>query len=756
MTSTDNELTDAAPDTHVHDLPEQINGWLDGIMRPGESVHACFYADIRPDGRFGERWTFLSNTRLFVLSPNGDADTPELALDIPIDELEEARVESYVGSSALLVAAKDGGHEVARFSLSLQYDALDLCYYINEIAKGRKEGTSFDNIIRPTTKRADHRCSGCGRTMNRNAMVCSFCLDRRRVLIRLISYVAPYKAGALLGLALTLLLTATQLAPPFLTKVLIDDVITPGNVPLLPWVIAGLIAACTGTALFSMGRSYVMHWVGQKVLFDLRVQLFTHLQMLRLSYYAQQQTGRIMARVSGDLTRLNYFVAEGYQEIVISIFSAVLVAVILAVMNFKLFLLALVPVPFIALSTGFMGRRIRLRYFRIWRRMAGLNALLADTIPGIRVVKAFARERQESERFGHQSKDLFEQEMQTAKITAIFFPFITVQTALGLILVFAAGGYLVITGAETIGTLVAFTSYLAFFYHPVQQLGQMNQRLQRCATSAERVFEILDNDPEPLHRGGLQPEPFEGRVEFRNICFTYEPGKYALHNVSFEIEPGEMIGLVGPSGAGKSTLVHLIARFFEAEEGEILVDGHPIQDLDLHWFRRQIGVVLQEPYLFHGSVWSNIAYANPDASADDIIAAAKAANAHDFIVNLPDGYDSALGERGQSLSGGERQRISIARAILRDPKILILDEATASVDTETEALIQTALERLVKNRTTFAIAHRLSTLRKADRLIGLENGKLVEMGTHDELLDADGLYARLCRLQLEMSQRKAL
>jgi ATP-binding cassette subfamily B protein len=270
------------------------------------------------------------------------------------------------------------------------------------------------------------------------------------------------------------------------------------------------------------------------------------------------------------------------------------------------------------------------------------------------------------------------------------------------------------------------------------------------------VFEILDSDPEPLNHKGVRPEPFEGRVEFRNVRFSYEPGKYALDGVSFSVEPGEMIGLVGPSGAGKSTLVHLITRFYDAEEGEILIDGHPIQEIDLHWFRRQIGVVLQEPYLFHGTLWSNIAYANPEASADKIIAAARAANAHDFIVNLPEGYDSVVGERGQTLSGGERQRISIARAILRDPQILILDEATASVDTETEAMIQSAVERLVKNRTTFAIAHRLSTLRTADRLIGLENCKLVEIGTHNELLASGGLYARLSSLQAEMSRLMAV
>jgi ATP-binding cassette subfamily B protein len=738
------------------DLPDQITGWLNAVLNPGESVHACLFSDILPDGRFGEQWTFLSNSRLFVLGSNGAPDKPEMALELPIDRLDSARVQSYVGSGALIVTGEDDGHEVTRFSLASQHEALDLCYYINAVIEGRGLGKSFEEVSKPSTMRVEHRCSTCGRTINRNSQVCSYCLDKRRVLMRLFSYVAPYKITALLGLALTLLLTGTQLAPPYLTKLLIDEVIIPGNVPLLPLIICALIAAYVGGAILSVIRSYILQWVGQKVLFDLRVELYNRLQILRLSYFAQRQTGRIMSRVTGDLSRLQYFVAEGYQELLISIVSMVLVALILMFMNSTLFLLALAPIPLIWLSTWFMGKRIRVLYYRIWRRVAGLNALLADTIPGIRVVKAFARESHESKRFRQQSADVFEAEMQTTKITTTFFPLITLQTAFGSILVFAVGGIMVINGSETLGTLVAFTSYLLSFYQPVQQLGRMNQRLQHCATSAERVFEILDSDPEPLNHTGVKLEPFEGRVEFRNVRFSYEPGKYALDGVSFTVEPGEMIGLVGPSGAGKSTLVHLITRFYDAEEGEVLIDGHPIQEIDLHWFRRQIGVVLQEPYLFHGTLWSNIAYANPEASADEIIAAAKAANAHDFIVDLPEGYDSVVGERGQTLSGGERQRISIARAVLRDPKILILDEATASVDTETEAMIQTAVERLVKDRTTFAIAHRLSTLRNADRLIGLENSKLVEMGSHSELLAAGGLFARLSSLQAEMAKSTAV
>jgi ATP-binding cassette subfamily B protein len=558
-----------------------------------------------------------------------------------------------------------------------------------------------------------------------------------------------------MGFGLTLALTALSLVPTVLTKVLVDDVITPGRADLMPWLILGLIGSHLGMSVVLVFRIYLMQWIGNRVLFDMRVKLFDHLQMLRLRFYAQRETGRIMQRVTGDLSRLQFFISEGFQEILVNALTMILIAGILAAANWRLFLLTLAPVPVIAVSTTIFGHKLHMIFHRLWRRYSALNAILADTIPGIRVVKSFAQERRESDRFSKQSADLMTQEMQAVKLWAGFMPFLQVMIALGGIMIFSAGGYMVMNERASIGDLLMFTGFMWRFYEPIRYFGRMAHWLQRCITSAERVFQILDSDPEPLDKPGVVLTPMKGEVEFRDVRFSYEPGKYALDDITFRVEPGEMIGLVGPSGAGKSTLVHLIARFYDVEEGEILIDGHDVQELDLTRFREQIGVVLQEPYLFHGTVWENVAYAKPEASADEIISAARAANAHEFIVRLPDGYDTVIGERGQTLSGGERQRISIARAVLRDPQILILDEATASVDTETESMIQAALERLVVSRTTFAIAHRLSTLRKAHRLIVLERGKLAEMGTHDELIEADGLYAKLCRMQSDMSKMRA-
>jgi ATP-binding cassette subfamily B protein len=738
------------------EMPEDVRLWVDSLLADDEGIAGFFYADILPDGSFGELWNVLTNHRYMVLSFDHETGAREITFETPLAEIEDAKVRTYIGSGALILTCKDRAHEVARFGLGSQHEVSDLAYYVRELVKGREEGRSFEDVPPPITQRPQNRCSNCGRALSRWSEVCTHCMDRRQILLRLLTHLVPYRWMALLGLALTLLITGLQLMPPYLTKVLIDKVITPGNAPLLPTVVILLAGVNIMAAVVAVFRSYVMQWVGQKVLLDMRAELYERLQMMRLRFYAQRETGRIMSRVTSDLGRLQSFVAEGVQDIIVNIATMLLIAAILLMMNWRLFLLALAPTPIIVFTTIVFGHRIHLLFHRIWRRSSGLTAILADTIPGIRVVKAFAQEHRETRKFRDRSEALFGEEMRAAKLSSAFFPFLGLQTTLGSILIFSVGGYMVINKMATVGTLVAFTSYLWRFYMPVQRFGQMNHGLQRSLTSAERVFEILDADPEPIMRPGLKLENMQGKVEFRNVRFSYEPGKYALDDVSCVVEPGEMIGLVGPSGAGKSTLVHLIARFYEVEEGGIYIDGHNVNDFDLQWFREQIGVVLQEPYLFRGTIWENIAYANPDATAEQILAAARAANAHEFIVNLPDGYDTMIGERGQTLSGGERQRISIARAVLRDPKILILDEATASVDTETESKIQIALERLVENRTTFAIAHRLSTLRKANRLIVLEKSKLVEVGTHDELLELDGLFAKLCRMQDEISKTRAL
>jgi ATP-binding cassette subfamily B protein len=744
--------------SRVQALPEDVRLWLTNILEPGEPVVFSLLADIAPGGEFRENWAFLTDRRVLVLTPNGEPASADVLCEHAIGQIDSVELRQYVGSSALVVTDSDRAHEVVRFSMTSLPEASEMVYHLREAVRRCKEGEGSGGAALPRAARRSQRCPKCGRALRRTGEVCPHCMERGRILARLFTFLMPYKWVALLGLALTLLMTGAQLAPPYLAKVLIDDVIGKRNADLLAVVVGLLISAHVGRALISMVRSYVMQWLGNRVLFDLRVRVYHHLQLLTLTYYNQRQTGQIMQRVTGDLQRLQYFISQGFQEILINVVTMLMIAGILLWMNSFLFLLALAPTPVIFVGTGVFGSYIHRLFHRIWRRYAGLSAMLADTIPGIRVVKSFVQEDRESDRFARRSADLFSQEMRVAKLASGFFPFVGLMSGLGSVLIYGVGGWMVLTGrgGVTLGVLVAFTGYLWQFYMPVQNFGRLNERLQRCVTSAERVFEILDTEVEPVREpGAVVLDPVEGAVEYRDVRFSYEPGKYALNGISFRVEPGEMIGLVGPSGAGKSTLVHLLARFYDVDEGQILIDGHDLRDLALWPYRRQIGVVLQEPYLFHGTIWENIAYANPDASSEEIVAAAKAANAHDFIVKMPDGYDTMIGERGQTLSGGERQRVSIARAILRDPRILILDEATASVDTETESMIQAAIERLVEDRTTFAIAHRLSTLRKASRLVVLERGKVVEVGTHEELVETGGLYSRLCELQAEMSKMRA-
>ncbi len=738
-------------------LPDDVREWLQPVLAEDERVTACVLGDLTEDFKFGERWAFLTNKRLLVLAPREDGSAADTTLDLPLDRIEGARTINHVSSCVLLVDTAEGAREVVRYTFAARQEAANLCHRLRELARVRREGLDPSQAVPPPpVQRAHHRCPQCGRAMREREAVCIHCADRKALFVRLLSYLAPYKGWALFGLSMTMTMAALQLAPPYLTKVLVDDVFMGRRYDLMGVIVAVLIAVYVLRFIVSALRTYTLRWLGGAVLRDLRVQVFSHIQMLTLSYYNRKQTGQVMSRVTNDIGRLQYFIAEGFQEILVNVASVVLIVLILVFLDWRLFLLTLAPVPIILVGTLLFGQRLHMLYHRIWRRMAAVSAILADTIPGVRVVKAFAQERRESERFRQYSDELFYQELRVTRLASWFFPALDFSTGLGAILIFSVGGFMAIYGYTTLGVLMAFTGYMWRFYMPVQQFGMINHRLQHAVTSAERVFEILDQDPEPVHQGkGVVLKPVKGRVEFRDVRFGYEPGKYAIDGMSFVVEPGEMIGLVGPSGAGKSTTVHLIARFYDIDTGEILIDGVNIRDLDLTEYRRQIGVVLQDPYLFHGMVARNIAYARPDASADEIVAAARAANAHEFIMNLPDGYDTVVGERGMTLSGGERQRLSIARAVLCDPRILILDEATASVDTETEVQIQAALERLVENRTTFAIAHRLSTLRKANRLMVLNRGRIVEMGTHDELVRSGGLYSRLCKMQSELSKMTA-
>ena len=765
MASSVSEPGDLIPDLPREELPDAVQEMLDELTVEQESIQISASSDMNLDGDFDDSWLIATNERILVLSGN-HTRRPELIHDIPIADVKSAHVKTYIGNGVFEVETADKAVELFRFSRTAlnKNDLADLPNAIDQLRE-----LNGQEVEKKRRHSADHehgrqvkRCETCGRIMRRET--CSRCVEKGTLLVRLFSYLKPYWHLAVIAFVLSLITTGLSLIPTYLTKDLTDRVFVPlepttnaQRFYLLNVFVLAIIAAHLLNTVLGTARNYMMRWLGNKVILDLRTSAYEYLQRLSLSFYNKKETGRLMSRISHDTERLQDFIVNSIQDFVMNIFLLIGMCAILFYTNWRLAALALVPVPAIVFGSVVFGKKMHTVYHKVWRRQASISAILADTIPGVRVVKAFAAEDREVDRFNGVNQGFFQSSMHAAKLSTIYFPLMGFATFAGGVIIRWFGGRDIINEQMTLGGLMLFIGYMWRFYAPIQGMTRLNHGLQRAATAAERVFEILDAEPEVDDKqDAIELPPIQGNIKFENVVFSYDGEKNALDGVSFEAEAGQMVGLSGPSGAGKTTLINLIGRFYEVNEGNIKVDGHDIRDVTMKSLRDQISVVLQEPFLFHGSIADNIAYSKPGASRTEIVAAAKAANAHDFIMNAPDGYDTMVGERGGGLSGGERQRISIARAVLKDPRILILDEATSSVDTETEALIQSAIERLVEGRTTFAIAHRLSTLRKADKLLILEHGEIVEQGSHDELVGNDGLYKRLVDMQSQLSRLRAV
>ncbi len=578
------------------------------------------------------------------------------------------------------------------------------------------------------------------------------------MLRRLLGYTNPYRGRLALIIGLMLVGTAAGLAPPYLTKILVDRVLVPRqSYHLLGWLVAGLALAGMLNTGMEIWRSRVAAWLGGRISFDIRAQLYDRLQWLSMRYYDHHPTGTIISRLSQDSGGIQDLLAFALPWAVSNTITLVAVAIVLLLMNWRLALLALVPTPFLLLLTHVLWKKLRKAWHDYWYRWGRFHSLVSDALGRVKVTKAFAQQSAEIRRYQFKNDDLRAAAVWAEQTSGTFFPLMWMVVGSASLLVWYFGGLMQRYGALTIGDIMAFLAYLAMTQFPLNFLAQSAHWVSRALTAAERVFEVLDAESESEKaRGEVELERLRGEVSYRGVGFGYEKHQHVLKDVSFTVEPGEMLGLVGKSGAGKTSIINLLCRFYDADEGEILIDGVNLRDLSVWSYRGQLGVVLQEPFLFSGTIAENIAYGRPEASPEEIMAAAKVANAHDFIMNKPDGYDEQVGERGNRLSGGEKQRVCIARAILHDPAILILDEATASVDLETEQQIQEAVARLIEGRTTFAIAHRLSTLRHAHRLVVLEEGKIVESGTHDELTAKKGLYAKLLEIHRETSMIGAL
>ncbi len=572
-----------------------------------------------------------------------------------------------------------------------------------------------------------------------------------KIFLRLLSYLKPYWRWVVISIVCLLLLTTLNLLPPLFQREIIDDVIGRRLLGRLPRLVLGLAGVYALTHFLRFGDMYLRHVLGERFLLDFRVLLYDYLQRLSISFFESQQTGEIMSRITNDVNALEDFVTHSTGFLIVDLLRLVGTAIILFALDWQLALLTLLPVPILAVALRMFNTRVRPIYRQIRDRLGDINAELQDNISGIRVIQAFGQERHELDQFTQRSTRYYEERVRGIRQWSTFFPAMGFVASLGMVIVLGFGAYRVLSGALTLGGLVAFISYVASFYEPIHRLVQTDNMVQQAIAAGERVFELLDTVPEIEDVPDATELPtIQGAIAFEGVSFRYGTGEEVLSDVSFQMRPGQVVALVGPSGAGKTSIANLIPRFYDPVSGRVTVDGHDVREVKLASLRRQVAVVLQDTFLFNGTVRDNIIYGKPDASEDKMIAAAKAAYAHEFIVSLPQGYETEIGERGVKLSGGQKQRLALARAILTDPRILILDEATSSVDAEAEYLIQQALEKVLEGRTALVIAHRLSTIRHADKIIALEDGRIVEVGDHRQLLARGGLYSQMYRRQYDL------
>jgi subfamily B ATP-binding cassette protein MsbA len=550
------------------------------------------------------------------------------------------------------------------------------------------------------------------------------------------------------AIACIILAAGGNLAVPWIIKDVIDQVLINKDMAMLNIIAIGILIIFFLRGIFFFGQTYLMSYIGQRVIIDIREAVYRQLQRLSLTYFDKRQTGAIMSSVTNDVSALQAALVESMVELVTE--AMILIGSLGAMffLHWKLSLLTLITMPLVLQAINTFGKKLRKAGRVLQERAADITAILQETISGIRVIKSFAREDYETDRFKQENFYNFRAQMKTSQLLATLTPVIEFLSAIGVTVIIWYGGMEVIDGNLTSGALIAFLIYVVNLANPVKRLSRVYGNIQKSLAAAERVFDILDTEPDIKDMPGAVALPaIEGHVALEHLSFAYSPGQYALRDVSLEVKPGQTIAIVGPSGAGKTTIANLLPRFYEATEGSILVDGKDIRTVTMQSLRQQIGIVPQETVLFNGTVYDNILYGRLDATHEEVIAAAKAANAHNFIDRMPDQYQTHIGERGAKLSGGQRQRISIARAILKDPRILILDEATSALDTESEKLVQQALDKLMIGRTSFVIAHRLSTVQRADMIVVLDKGRLVEQGTHSELLALGGLYSTLYQVQ---------
>lgn len=665
------------------------------------------------------------------------------------------------GNGIMRVRTVDGVlHELFRFTFTVTALCDAMLTYVTDI----RDGTSVEDAysaMEAVYEKQLSVCPKCGRTLSAPGAPCIHCMKKGRLFSKLVEYLKPEAAILTVSVIISIITTALALVPPLLTRTLVDDILPNRNHRLLTAIVVSLVFIHVIQYFLSGIRGYMLRVSGNKIVARIRCEVYEKAQYLPMRFYDKTSTGAVINRISGDTATIQAFMLRITQEVVVQFFKLIGIVVVMLCINWKLTLFSLFPVPLVVIGSRIFRKKIAPFYRRIWRRSSAVTSVLTDTIPGIRVTKSFTNEKNSVDKFGSCVEEWRQVDTKAGKILNAYPAIVNCLMSCGSVIIWALGGNMVINGMDagdpaaiSVGLLVSFISYATMFYEPVNFFANLSDSTQNAMASVERIMDILDAEPEHDFGKGNTDADIGGRIEFKNVSFSFDRTKKVLKNINLTIDPGDVVGIVGTTGSGKSTLINLLLRYYDNYEGLITVDGVDIRDIDMQYYRSHIGYVQQEPQMFHDTIYNNIAYGSESFSVDEVINAADIANAHEFIVRQPDGYDSVLGERGVGLSGGERQRISIARAMLRNPKMLIFDEATASVDSETEHLIQDAIEHLISGRTTLMIAHRLSTLAKANKIVVVDNGEIIECGTPAELMERKGKYYRLVQIQ-SMSDKVA-
>ena len=708
--------------------------------------------DLAVNSNYGEGAVYVTESRIVAVGDGFD----EGFISLDFANIAEIAVKRMYGN-AVLKAKTTGGStiDLMRFTFA----AADMCDAVADFITKVNEGETVENrfaAVEVTFRNLRSFCPKCGRKLASPTSECLNCKGKKKMVSTLYKYIKPYMGKLLFCIFLSIITTGAALVPPYVTSMMVDNIIPNGDKKMLVIIILFLLGVYFAQYAIGAWRSYVLRVAGDGIIADLKKEIYAKAQYLPMKFYDKTSTGSVINRVNSDTTVLQQFMLRITQEAVVQLFMMIGIIVIMLSMNWRLTLLSLIPVPVVVICSRFFGRKIGPLYRRIWRRGVAISSILADTIPGIRIVKSFSKEEKTIKKFAYHVDDWLAEDKKVAKIAAIFPAAITFLITCGSVIIWFVGGNMVIETPDklSLGVLVSFISYTSMFYNPVNFFANLSDSYQNALASTEKVMDIINAEPEHDFGKGSENGVMKGKIEFRNVNFSFDRSKKVLNDVNFVIEPGDVVGIVGTTGSGKSTLINLLMRFYDDYEGEIFVDDMNIRDIDMSYYRSQIGYVQQEPMMFRDTIFNNIAYSLPNAHPEQVLNAADIANAHGFISRLPDAYDTLLGERGVGLSGGEKQRLSIARAVLKNPGVLIFDEATSAVDSETEKLIQDAIDRLIRGRTTLMIAHRLSTLRKANKIIVVDKGNIIEFGSPEELMELKGKYYKLIQIQ-SMSEKVA-